>query len=199
MTMVKLRVFYRTMIGLLLLGLAAACAGPAVKVVSTGDRYVTSVSDLPEEYKLGTGDKVRINVFNEPTLSGEFAVSSTGMLSLPLIGDVVATGQTPAEVATVVQGKLADGYLRDPKVSLEVSTYRPFFILGEVKAPGQYPYLTGLTVQNAVATAQGFTPRASKDVVFIRRAGATGEIAYRVSPDLRVLPGDTIRFAERYF
>jgi polysaccharide biosynthesis/export protein len=98
-----------------------------------------------------------------------------------------------------VQTKLADGYLREPKVSMEVVTYRPYFVLGEVKTPGQYPYSNGLTVTNAIATAAGFTPRADKKVVFIRRSGEAEEKPFRLTPDLRVYPGDTIRLAERFF
>ena len=103
------------------------------------------------------------------------------------------------QVADLVQMRLADGYLRQPKVAAEVIAYRPFFILGEVKAPGQYPYVSGLTALNAVATAQGFTPRAARSVIYIRRAGAAEEEAFKLTPELRVLPGDTLRLGERYF
>ncbi|HEX7857275.1 MAG TPA: polysaccharide biosynthesis/export family protein [Sphingobium sp.] len=152
-----------------------------------------------ENYQLGPGDKIKLTVFNEETLSGEFSVGSEGTISLPLIGEVVAKNKTPQSLATEVQSKLADGYLRDPKVSVEISAYRPFFILGEVKAPGQYPYASGMTVLNAIATAQGFTPRAAKKIAYVRRAGATQEVPMALTPDLRVMPGDTIRLGERYF
>ena len=179
----------------------ASCTGSPSGMVSTGERY--QVAQAPTEgaetYRLDVGDKLRMTVFNEQSLSGEFAVSANGVLSLPLIGDIPARGRTSQEVALAVQQKLGDGYLRDPKVSMDVISYRPFFILGEVKAPGQYPYVNGLTVFNAVATAQGFTPRAEKNVVFIRREGAVEEQPFQVTPSLRVLPGDTIRFGERYF
>lgn len=178
--------------------LSACASGSAGPVLTTGDRFAAASSAI-EDYKLGVGDKVRMTIFNETGLSGEFAVSSNGSLSLPLIGDVPAQGKEVADVAKDVQAKLGDGYLRDPKVSMEVITYRPFFILGEVKTPGSYPYTIGLTALNAVATAEGFTPRSDRRVVYIRQSGATGEEAYRLSPDLRVLPGDTIRIGERYF
>ena len=190
----------------LLLGslLLAACSSTtAGMIVATGERYAPLVAGTEdaegENYRLDAGDKVRLTVFNETTLSGEFAVGSDGKLSLPLIGDVAAVGRTTRQVAGEVQTRLADGYLREPRVSMEVVSYRPFFILGEVKSPGQYPYATGMTVLNAVATAQGFTPRASRDHVYIRRAGESTEITYRVTPNLRVYPGDTVRFGERYF
>lgn len=191
---VKLRFLLCLLAGIFL----HACATSAAPVVETGDRYMSQAATI-EDYKLGAGDKIRMTVYNEPTLSGEFSVSADGALSLPLLGDVQAIGKSPAEVATLVQTRLADGYLREPKVSIEVTAYRPFFILGEVSAPGQYPYASGLTVLNAVATAQGFTPRASRKVVYIRRSGATTEETYRLTPDLIVRPGDTIRVGERYF
>lgn len=174
----------------------AACAPHAV--LAPGDR-VASTTAVETDYQLGVGDKIKVNVYNEPALSGEFAVNDAGNVSFPLIGDVRAAGTTPTQVAQVVQTKLADGYLRDPKVSVEVAVYRPYYILGEVKAPGQYPYASDLTVVNAVATAQGFTPRAQKGVVFIRKFGEDTEKPYELTPDLKVFPGDTIRFGERYF
>lgn len=176
----------------------AGCAAASGPVVSTGERYST-VGQEDENYQLGAGDKIRITVFNEETLSGEFSVGSEGTVSLPLIGDVSAKNKTPQQLSSEVQSKLADGYLREPRVSIEVAAYRPFFILGEVKAPGQYPYASGMTVMNAIATAQGFTPRAAKKVVYVRKANTNTEIAMELTPTLRVMPGDTIRLGERYF
>ncbi len=161
-------------------------------------RYATADAGT-EEYLLGPGDKVRITVFNEPTLSGDYSVNATGAMSLPLIGEVVAAGKTSAAVAEQVRAALTDGYLRSPTVTGEVVVYRPFFILGEVKSPGQYPYATGLTIYNAIATAQGFTPRAGRKTVYIRSSGSNVERSFRLTPDLKVLPGDTVRIGERYF
>lgn len=176
----------------------AACASTGGPIIATGPRYEVSAAD-GNIYRLGAGDKVRISVYNEPTLSGEFQIGTTGIISFPLVGDISADGKTPNEVAAAVQARLADGYLREPRVSAEITGYRPFFILGAVTSPGQYPYAAGLTALNAIATAQGFTPRANSHVVYIRRAGAVVEEAYRLTPDLRVSPGDTIRIGERYF
>lgn len=157
------------------------------------------VAAADEGYKLGPGDKVRIIVYNEETLSGEFLVSDDGALSLPLIGAVPVRGRSPAEVAKDIQDRYGDGYLRDPRVSLDVLTYRPFFILGEVSKPGTYPYSNGLTVMEAVATAEGYTYRANKRKVLIKRAGETEERTYELTPDLKINPGDTVRVLERYF
>lgn len=177
--------------------LLGACAKNDM-LISSGDRYVAS-TDISETYALGAGDKIRMTVFSEPALSGEFSVSSDGDLSLPLIGNVPVVSKTLDQVTVQVQSLLANGYLRDPKVNMEIVAYRPFFVLGEVKAPGQYPYASGMTVMNAVATAEGYTPRATKKIIYIRRFGEKVEQVYELTPNLRVWPGDTLRVAERYF
>jgi polysaccharide export outer membrane protein len=150
------------------------------------------------DYRLGTADKVRVIVYNEPSLSGEFTVSDNGTLSLPLIGDIPASGRSPREVSSDIQAKLADGYLREPRVSLDVLTYRPFYILGEVTKPGEYAYSNGLTALNAVARAQGFTYRANKRKVFLKHAGESAEKEVNLD-GLEIRPGDTLRIGERYF
>lgn len=175
----------------------AACASSGT-VINSGERYAVD-AQLSETYPLGAGDKVRVTVFNEPTLSGEFFVSGDGEMSLPLVGDVPAGNKTTKDVAAQFARLLADGYLRDPRVAMEVITYRPFFILGEVTTPGQYPYVSGMTALSAVATASGFTPRAKKSRIYIRRRGEEGELEYELTPNLRIMPGDTIRVGERYF
>lgn len=177
----------------------SACAekgdGP---ILSSGDRYV-GTADVISDYRLGVGDKVRINVYNEPNLAGEFWVNPDGFVSLPLIGNVKATGRHVGDIVAEAKARFADGYLRDPKVSMDVIAFRPFYILGEVSQPGQYPYASSMTAMNAVATAKGFTPRANRDVVRIRREGEGAEANYRLTPELLVFPGDTIRVGERFF
>ena len=168
---------------------------PAAPAAATVTAPATPITD----YKLGIADKVRIIVFNEESLSGEFTVSDSGTLSLPLIGDVKATGRTPREVIRDIEAKLADGYLREPRVSMDVLTYRPFYIMGEVTKPGEYPYSNGLTALNAVARDEGFTYRANKRKVFIKRFGETTEQQYKLDPSVVVYPGDTVRIGERYF
>lgn len=173
---------------------SAKTAAPA----TAGTAAATTTAPIAD-YKLGVADKVRVIVFNEETLSGEFTVSDSGTLSLPLIGDVKATGRTPREVIRDIEAKLADGYLREPRVSMDVLSYRPFYIMGEVTKPGEYPYSNGLTALNAVARAEGFTYRANKRKVFIKRFGETTEQQYKMDPSVVVYPGDTVRIGERYF
>lgn len=176
-------------------GAPSSSAKPAATTTATATATAEPIAD----YKLGVADKVRVIVFNEETLSGEFTVSDSGTLSLPLIGDVKATGRTPREVIRDIEAKLADGYLREPRVSMDVLTYRPFYIMGEVTKPGEYPYSNGLTALNAVARAEGFTYRANKRKVFIKRFGETTEHQYKMDPSVVVYPGDTVRIGERYF
>jgi polysaccharide export outer membrane protein len=151
------------------------------------------------DYLLGSSDKVRVTVYGEPTLSGEFFVTGSGMVSLPLIGEVKAAGLSLRQFQDAVQHTLSDGYLKEPRVSAEVLTFRPFYILGEVTKPGTYPYTSGLTVMNAVATAGGYTYRAEKRQIFIKRNGASEETKMELTPSVTVAPGDTIRVGERFF
>lgn len=150
------------------------------------------------EYRLGPGDQLRITVFNEAELTGQYIVGSQGTISYPLVGEVHAAGLTLAEFSTQLQTALA-AYIRAPNVSVEVANYRPFFILGEVQRPGTYPYSASLTVLNAVATAGGFTYRANQNRVFIRHANEQEERSYPLTIATPVLPGDTVRIGERLF
>ncbi len=173
-----------------LLAGAAHAQGPSADPASDREGY---------EYRLGAADKVRITVFGEQDLTGEFLVSGAGRISMPLIGEVPAVGLTVAELQTAIEAKLADGYMKMPRVSAEVLNYRPFYILGEVKKPGEYPYTNKLTVLKAVATAEGFTYRANTRRVFIKRAEAADEAEFPLNQETEVEPGDTIRIAERFF
>lgn len=151
------------------------------------------------EYTLGAGDKLRVTVFGEPDLSGEFEVDSTGRLSMPLVGEVQATNKSIREVGKAIEAMLSQGYLKDPKVSIDVMNYRPFFILGEVMKPGSYPYVNGMTVVNAVALAGGYTYRAQKGEITIVRAGDNNKTEQRIEEIGEVLPGDVVRVPERFF
>ncbi len=176
---------------------SATMGAPGVPVGTPGN-VVSDAGNLDSIYQLGSGDKIRITVFGENDLSGVFDVNGAGMVSMPLVGPVSAKGKTIDQFADIVTDKLKGGYLTDPKVSIEVINYRPFYIIGEVEKPGQYPYTNGMTVLNAVAVAGGFTYRASADSVYIARGGA-GEVEMPVGQMTRVLPGDVVRIPERYF
>jgi polysaccharide export outer membrane protein len=157
-----------------------------------------TVAQLAQSYRLGPGDHVRVTVFNEPTLSGEFGVTDSGRISLPLIGDVTAAGMTITEFQQLATKTFADGYLNNPRLSVEIITYRPFYILGEVMKPGEYPYEVGLTVMKAVAAANGFTYRGNTKSIWIKHDGEQ-EREVKLDSNTPVLPGDTIRIKERMF
>jgi polysaccharide export outer membrane protein len=150
-------------------------------------------------YTLGTGDRVRVTVFGHPDLSGEFEVGGGGAMSLPLIGDVEADGRSLGEVEKAIVEELSPQYLRNPKVALEVLSYRPFYILGEVNAPGSYPYVNGMRVVNAVALAGGYTYRAKESYVNITRTTAGQKQTIEAGPGDPVQPGDIIEVPERWF
>ncbi len=175
-------------------------AAPSIAFAQDAAAPVASAAPVADaDYQLGSGDKVRVTVYGEPSLSGEFFVNGSGMMSLPLVGEVKAAGLSVSQFQDAVQKALSDGYLKEPRVSCEVLTFRPFYILGEVDKPGTYPYTSGLTVFNAVATAGGFTYRADKGKVFIKRLGESEEHKYTLDPTVTVAPGDTIRIGERFF
>lgn len=181
------------------LRLAAAAAFAALCAVSAshaaGDAAPPEAADA---YRLGAGDTIKATVFGEPDLSGEFEIDGAGQLSLPLIGEVPAKGRTARELKTLIEERLRDGYLRKPRVSIEVATYRPFYITGEVNKPGPYPFVAGMTVVTAVALAGGYTYRANERTVTIRRGGGAEEDA-AADETTRIMPGDVIRVEERFF
>jgi polysaccharide biosynthesis/export protein len=150
-------------------------------------------------YLLDAGDKLRVVVFGQDGLSNSYAVDAAGNITMPLIGAVHARQHTTAALSQSIAGKLRNGYIREPHVAVEVEAYRPFFILGEVTAPGQYPYVANMTAETAIAIAGGFTPRASKGRVEISRT-ADGQL-YRGKVPLAfpLRPGDTILVSERWF
>jgi polysaccharide export outer membrane protein len=150
-------------------------------------------------YRLGTGDKLRVTVFNEKDLSGDFDVNDQGLVALPLIGQVKVGGLTISEAQDLITQKYGKDYLVNPRVNVEVLNYRPFFILGEVKNPGSYPYVSGMTVLNAVALAGGYTPRANRNNITAKRASNPQGSEVEVQEDTVVLPGDVIRIHERFF
>lgn len=176
--------------GLAMLGpVAARSAAPAPDSVA------------PPVYTLGTGDQLHIIVYGEDKMTGQYAVGSDGTVALPLVGNIPASGKTVMEVQTAIIAALAQGYVLEPHVSVEMLNYRPFYILGEINKPAQYPYVEQMTVAEAVATAGGYTYRANKGAVYIRHKGESTEHRYELSggKSVWILPGDTVRVGERYF
>jgi protein involved in polysaccharide export with SLBB domain len=149
---------------------------------------------------LQSGDQLKVIVFGEDALSGIYDISPAGTITMPLIGSVPAAGRTTSEVARALTRAYASGkFLQEPKVSVSVVSYRPFYIFGEVLTPGRYPYTSGLNVLTAVATAGGFTYRASKTSVLIRHPGDDVWQEYSLATPVLIQPGDLIRVPERYF
>jgi protein involved in polysaccharide export with SLBB domain len=148
---------------------------------------------------LAAGDKVRVTVYGEDRISGEYQIDPDGMISLPLAGTVRAAGLTKAALETALADKLAGKYLRSPKVTVDVVNFRPFYVLGEVQKPGEYPFRSGLNVLSAIAIAGGSTYRANSSKVYIQRFGSTDLTEYAQSPTITVMPGDVLRVPERYF
>lgn len=186
------RMVFGVMLAVLMPTVSACAATHATKTLAD----VTQA----DEYRLGGGDDLRILVYGEPTLSGEYHVNSLGTVSMPMIGEVKAEGLTlPAFQAALAAAFEGKGLLTKANISVDLLTYRPFFILGEVNMPGQYPFVPHMNVQQAIATAKGFTYRAKHNVILVTHAGETHEVAYTLSAGAAVQPGDTIRIPERHF
>ena len=150
-------------------------------------------------YRLNAGDKLRVVVYGQEGLTNTYAIDAGGSITMPLIGLVPARGRTPAGLAAEITGKLRHGYIRDPSVAVEIETYRPFFILGEVAAPGQYPYVPNMSVESAVAIAGGFSPRAQRDRVTLTHTDSSGSMRVVVPLGTALGPGDTVLVGERWF
>ncbi|MBT0668697.1 polysaccharide export protein [Novosphingobium profundi] len=193
-------------LSLLVIAGLALPAGPASSQASATVQAAAasqpgSSPDGLETYHLGPGDKLRITVFNVADISGEYAVSSSGLVAIPLLGAIRADGETTQSLTAAIRAGLAGTYIKDPRVTVEIVDYRPFYILGEVNHPGEFSYKPNLTLEQAVATAGGYTYRAARKKAFLRRAGKEEEIVRfgQESKVVYVLPGDTIRIGERYF
>lgn len=151
------------------------------------------------DYRLGPNDRTRIIVFGQPNLTGEFSLDGNGVLAFPLIGNIDANGMTPRELQTAIAKKLDPEYMRNPSVSVEVATHRPFYVVGEVQKPGSYPYVTDLTLLDAVATAGGQTYRANMSNFWIKRRVNGQIVRVQASQESQIHPGDTVIVRERYF
>lgn len=189
----------------LLAGLAlGGCSGTA-RVSAVADEGAASFAGPGPQrgagsaYVLGPGDRLRIKVYNEPELTGEYEINSSGFVSLPLVGQVKASGATTSQLERNIAAKMKGQISQDPKINVEIAAYAPFYIFGEVKKAGEYPYRPGLTIADAVATAGGLTYRANENRVYVRRAGSTVEEMVTLDMRVRVYPGDNIRVDERIF
>lgn len=174
-------------------------AAPRAVAVPTPAPYVMPVAMIDDRYRLDAGDRLRVVVFGQEGLTNTYAVDAGGAITMPLIGAVQARGLTPAELSRSVAARLRNGFIREPSVAVEVEAYRPFFILGEVAAPGQYPYVPNMTVESAVAIAGGYSPRALRNSVKMTRSNVAGSVSAVVPPTTLVSPGDTIVVGERWF
>jgi protein involved in polysaccharide export with SLBB domain len=156
-------------------------------------------ADTVSGYQLGPRDSISVTVFNHPDLSGEFVLDGDGRFSMPLIGVVDATGKTPVELEEVLLNRFRPDYLVNPRISIEVRNYRPYYLIGEVQSTGSFPYVAGITYLTAIAMAGGYTYRAKKDVVYVIRGNDPKQEEIKLDANAKVQPGDIIRVAERLF
>jgi len=176
---------------------------PVVMAAPVVAAPVAYVDPMPARYDavyhLDAGDKLRVVVYGQEGLTNTYAIDAGGSITMPLIGAVAARGRTTAGLASEISAKLRNGFIREPSVAVEIESYRPFFILGEVAAPGQYPYVPNMTVESAVAIAGGFSPRARRDRVTVTHTDASGTGRFVVPPGTSISPGDTVLVGERWF
>ncbi|MEM6383751.1 MAG: polysaccharide biosynthesis/export family protein [Pseudomonadota bacterium] len=186
----------RARLALARLGVLAAAL--VVAGCATGPRPEAFNALLAQPYMLDSGDALRITVFEQPSLSETYTVDVAGMISMPLVGEIPARGLTTDELDQSITAALRNGFLRAPDVSVEVSTYRPVFVLGEVGDAGQFPYVAGMTARSAIAIAGGFTPRASRNGVKITRTINGRVHTGRIGLDEPIRPADVITVGERW-
>ncbi len=192
--------------GLLIIALCSlssvlgACTSVQEQFGDATEPTLRSQDQILAGYALGANDLLRVNVFGQTEMSGDFRVSGAGDITLPLAGSVIVSGGTARDAENAIKTRLIeDELMRDPRVSVDVVEFRPYYIMGEVASPGEYPFSSGLTIVNAVARAKGFTYRANVNRVWVKHAGAEAETLYKVTPNMLVEPGDTIRVPERLF
>jgi polysaccharide export outer membrane protein len=161
--------------------------------------YAEAMPTAGGAYQLGPGDRLRVVIYGQEGLTNTYAIDAAGAITLPLIGSVPARGRTPAGLASEIAARLRNGFIREPSVAVEIESYRPFFILGEVAAPGQYPYVPNMTVESAVAIAGGFSTRAKRNAVTLTHTDASGSGRFVVPLGTPIGPGDTVFVSERWF
>jgi polysaccharide export outer membrane protein len=194
----KLKLVLPTIL-VLCLALVGCDGGATLGKISDAEQQAMITSAATTAPTLQAGEKIKVTVFGEDRLTGEYEIDPAGFVSLPLAGTIKAAGLTKPQLEQDLSKKFRGEYLRNPKVTVDVSTFRPFYILGEVTKPGEYPFKSGLNVMSAVALAGGSTYRASRSSVLIQHAGEGGFKEYPMSPTIPVVPGDLIRLPERYF
>ena len=175
--------------------------GPSYGMAPAPAAYAAAATPVVHDaaYRLDAGDKLRVVVYGQEGLTNTYAIDAGGSITMPLIGAVPARGRTPAGLAAQIAAKLRNGYIREPSVAVEIEAYRPFFILGEVAAPGQYPYVPNMSVESAVAIAGGFSPRALRDRVTLTHTDHSGSSRFVVPLGTALGPGDTVLVGERWF
>ena len=186
------RLLFRVLVAFAFAGLLAACSGGA----SVRSAYSVATGG---PYLLDTDDVLRITVYGEEDLSNTYRIDDRGYISFPLTGPVEVRGVTTQVVASRLTSALANGYLRNPNVAVEVDQYRPFFIQGEISTPGGYPFIYGMTARAAISTAGGFTETANRDRVIIYRRRGNEMVKGSVDLDFPIYPGDTIVVEDRWF
>jgi polysaccharide export outer membrane protein len=164
-----------------------------------GSRGVAAAYEYGAGYRVGAGDRLTIRVAGEVDLTNDYLVDGAGNISMPYIHTTQVAGLTTAQIEQVIGTKLRGGFLRNPSVSVQVTTLRPFFILGEVNTAGSFPYQPGMTVQNAVAIAGGYTARADEGAVLVTRKNINGTATYKVPVTTQIYPGDIVYIRERWF
>jgi protein involved in polysaccharide export with SLBB domain len=189
-------ILLRQVLCILAMAAALCCATGfgAISAASAETGLQQDGFDKPgDAYRLDTGDKVRIIVFGEDDLGGQFQIDDSGFVRLPLIGQLKAAGLSPQELESQIEAALANGYLNNPKVNVEVTDYRPFYIIGEVNKPGQYAYVNDMSALNAIALGGGYTVKASDSRVYVRRDGQKEEIELPADATTKIHPGDVVR------
>jgi len=172
---------------------------PIVPDISNAQVPAPNATPASADYKLGPNDRTRIIVFGQPSLTGEFVLDGNGVLAYPLVGNINARGMTPSQLQQTIAQKLDTDWIKNPSVSVEVSTRRPFYVVGEVQKPGSYPYVTDMNVLNAIATAGGETYRANMHDFWIKRKQDGRIVRVAANQESILQPGDTVIVRERYF
>lgn len=194
--MIKVKAWLR--LACVIVGVSLVMLSSPVRAAG-GDPAQAGRGEQPQEYTLGPGDKLKVTVFGSDDLSGETEVDPAGQVTLPLIQQVPAAGKTVPQLEDEIRRRLSPDFVKNPRLSIEVLNYRPFYIIGEVKNPGSYPYVAGMTVVNAIALAGGYTYRANKDEVIMVRATDPNRKPMPAARTDIVLPGDVVEVKERLF